>query len=123
EQENAWRDGIAGAQPEIRHGIDVRAREIGAGVEVPGAADIGAEEIALDADHDGAPLPAPAADDAAETAVRVDRPVLRRDVVAYRRAADRAAEIPALEHVLRRNWLDVGRSERRRWEIGTKDWA
>ena len=60
---------------------------------------------------------------AAEHAVRIDRPARRREVVAHRGAADRAAEIPALEHILGRQRLLVDGRKRRRWKVGTKDWA
>src|SRR5581483_977647 len=57
EHENARGDGVTGAQPEIGHGVDIGAREIGAGIEVPAAVDVGTEDVAFDADHDRTALP------------------------------------------------------------------
>ena len=66
------------------------------------AADIGSQDVALDTQHDGAALPAIAADGAAEDAAGIGRTADRGEIVIDRSAADRAPQPPAFEHVLGR---------------------
>src|SRR5262245_24493865 len=126
EQHYLRHHGNAGPQAQVCHGVDIRVYTVGAVVEGLAAVDPCSERIALKSDNDRTALPIIAGGDAAKHAARLDRCARLREVEIAGSAAERSADPPAREKILRCRRLLV--EQRRRpgiddvgTENGTRD--